>query len=171
MRAGRQHGVDRFGRGRGQGGQVPHLAARPRGSPCHTGAASRCGNRQAAAQSGTPVCHKSPSRLAIAAGRNSSVEPSGKSADGPQLLLELAGHASVEREVARVVRPRRQLVDQQRAVAGDEELDAQHADHVERFEHAARDLDRLARELAARRAAGATETSRMWLACVLAITP
>src|SRR4051812_870680 len=71
--------------------------------------------------------------------------PERQSTNRPQLLLELAGPAGVEGEMARVVRPRRQLVRQQRSVTRNEELDAQDAHVIERLHHCARDLDRLRR--------------------------
>ena len=61
-----------------------------------------------------------------------------------RLLLELRRDARVDRVVAAVVRPRRDLVDEQRAVARDEHLDAQHAAVVERVRDAGRDLARAA---------------------------
>ena len=94
-----------------------------------------------------------------------------QAADRAQLLLELAGDAGVDGEVAGVVRARRQFVDQQSAVARHEELDAQHADHFQLFEHRAGDLDRVARRLARVTRAGAIETSRMWRLCWFSIAP
>ena len=56
-------------------------------------------------------------------------------ADRAHLLLELARDRGVERQVAGVVRPRRDLVDEQFAVGVDEELDAQDADVLQLFEN------------------------------------
>src|SRR5262249_3266948 len=61
-------------------------------------------------------------------------------ADGPQLLLELARGRGVDRQVPRVVGPGCKLVDEQSAIAGHEELHAQHADAIEPFEHAPSDF-------------------------------
>src|SRR5262249_34381785 len=46
--------------------------------------------------------------------------------------------------MAGIVRARRELVDQQGGVRQYEKLDAQDADHVDRFEHGARNFTRLA---------------------------
>ena len=67
-------------------------------------------------------------------------------ADRAHLLLELARPARVEREMARVVRPRRDLVDEQPAVTRYEELDAEDADVLERVHHAAGRFDRERRD-------------------------
>src|SRR5688572_28409602 len=50
-----------------------------------------------------------------------------QTAKRPHLLLELRRRARVDRIVAAVVRPRCDLVDEQRAVVGHEELDREHA--------------------------------------------
>ena len=119
------------------------------------------GMASAAAQFGSPV----PPQIAEQVRHRRRLQQLGRSerqaADRAQLLLELAGPAGVERQVPGVVRPRRQLVDEQPAVARDEELDAQHADVVERLHHRLRDVDRLSGESLAATSAGATETSRM----------
>ena len=76
--------------------------------------------------------HTSPSRFTITAGvcwRGVAERQVGEHA---RLLLELRRDAGVDRVVAAVVRARRDLVDEQRAVARDEHLDAQHAAVVER---------------------------------------
>ena len=70
----------------------------------------------------------------------------GQAADRTHLLLELARHAGVEREVPRVVRTRRDLVDEQPAVGRQEELDAQHADVDELLHDGVRDLAPLRRQ-------------------------
>src|SRR2546427_532543 len=54
----------------------------------------------------------------------------GQPAHGAKLLLKLAGDAGVEGEVSGVVRTRRQLVDQQLAGSGQEELHAEHAHYA-----------------------------------------
>ena len=61
------------------------------------------GMASAAAQSGSPRSHKSPSRLAMAAGCSNSGGSERQAADGAQLLLELAGAAGVDRQVAGIV--------------------------------------------------------------------
>ncbi len=72
--------------------------------------------------------------------------PERQAADGADLLLELTGHAGVDGQVARVVRARRDLVDEQRAVTRQKELDAQDADGIEPFHDRARDLLGLPRD-------------------------
>src|SRR4029450_10459536 len=57
-----------------------------------------------------------------------SQRPSAYSAD---LLLELTRATGVERQMPRVVRTRRDLVDQQASVFGEEKFNAQHPDVVE----------------------------------------
>ena len=57
-------------------------------------------------------------------------------ADGTELLLKLAGDAGVNGEVAGVVGPGREFVDEQPVVSGEEELDAEDAGDVELFEKA-----------------------------------
>ena len=56
------------------------------------------------------------------------------------MVLELRGHRAVLGPVAGVVRPHRQLVDQDPSVGGLEELDGEDAGHVERAGDAQRDL-------------------------------
>ena len=72
--------------------------------------------------------------------------PQRQPAHRAQLLLELAGHARVEREMPRSCAAAAPLVDQQLPRPGEEELHAQHADDVELFQNAARDFHRLARD-------------------------
>ena len=91
------------------------------------------GNASAAAQSGSPVCPEVAEQVRHRRRAQQLGRAERQAADGAQLLLELAGDAGVEGEVAGVVRARRQLVDEQLAVAREEELDAQHADDVERL--------------------------------------
>jgi hypothetical protein len=63
----------------------------------------------------------------IAVARRVAERPAG---DGADMLLELADGAGIERPVAGIVHPRRDLVDDQlRAL--DEQFDRQHADIVE----------------------------------------
>jgi hypothetical protein len=52
-------------------------------------------------------------------------------ADRPHVLLELGGHGAFDRPVARVVHPRRQLVDEDAPARQQEQLDRQQADDVE----------------------------------------
>ena len=56
-----------------------------------------------------------------------------QSAQGPHLLLELARDGRLDRQVSRVVRARGNLVDQEPAVGGQEELDGQDADGPQRL--------------------------------------
>ena len=65
-----------------------------------------------------------------------------QSADRADLLLELAAVVGVDRQVAGVVRPRRDLVDEELAARQHEHLDADHADHVPRLEQRTGDLMR-----------------------------
>jgi hypothetical protein len=67
-----------------------------------------------------------------------------QAADRAHLLLELAGRVGVDRQMAGVVRPRRELVDDQLTAGEREQLHAQHPDHVEPLQHSARDRERLA---------------------------
>ena len=69
--------------------------------------------------------------MTIAPDDNSAVLPRRQSADGTDLLLELAGEAGAFGCMKRVVRARREFVDHQRVVSGDEQLDGQQADDLE----------------------------------------
>ena len=103
---------------------MAHLAAAPRLAPCRTDAASPRGcastsrplglARRVASGAGEPdvaqqVHHHRRRVLARVAERQAG--------EHARLLLELRRDARVDRVVAAVVRPRRDLVDQQRAVA------------------------------------------------------
>jgi hypothetical protein len=74
-----------------------------------------------------------------------------QSSDGADLLLELAGHRGIEREVPRIVRPGRKLVDEQLAVRAEEELHAEHTDILQLLENRTGDLCRPARDLERKR--------------------
>jgi len=76
------------------------------------------------------------------------------------LLLELAGAARVEGQVSRIVRARRQLVDEQFAAAGHKEFDTEDANVVEGIHHCAGRLDRPVRPKPADTSDGAVATSR-----------
>ena len=89
--------------------------------------------RIACSHCGSPSAQRSPSRLTIAAGDPRSHSPRGKPAERADLLLELAGASGLDRQVSRVVGPGRDLVDEQPTVRRQEELDAEHADGVERL--------------------------------------
>src|SRR4030095_11198785 len=65
--------------------------------------------------------------------------PEREAADRAHLLLELAGDGGVERQVAGIVRPRRQLVDEEVTVGRHEEIYAQQADRVPRLAERAGD--------------------------------
>ena len=54
-----------------------------------------------------------------------------QAADCPDLLLELRSYKRLDRQVARVVRPRRKFIHQQAALAIEKELHAQNADKFE----------------------------------------
>ena len=125
----------------------PSCAARTRAA-CRRGGRGRRGRRAA---SGTPVSRAAsrsgpvPSRLTIAA---SPVRPHGSQRqpeDRAQLLLELRGHGALDRPVAGVVHPRRELVDHQPAAPELEQLDRQQPDEVEAADEAVRDLARVER--------------------------
>ena len=62
------------------------------------------------------------------------------SADGAQLLFKLAAATGVDRQVAAVVRARRDFVDEQLPVAAGKEFHTQDANDVEVFQNAACDL-------------------------------
>src|SRR6185312_9019385 len=66
----------------------------------------------------------------------------GQPAHRAQLLLKLAGYVRVEREVTRVVRTRRKLIDQQLAIRADEKFDTKDADDVQLFENGSGNLNR-----------------------------
>ena len=66
--------------------------------------------------------------------------PERQAAHGAHLLLELARDAGVDREVAGVVRARSDLVDEEAAVPGVEELDAEDADEIQRVEKRSSDV-------------------------------
>ena len=55
-----------------------------------------------------------------------------QSADGPQLLLKLAGNTRFDGKVAGIVWSRRDLVEQQSAVGAQEKLHAEHTDDIQR---------------------------------------
>ena len=63
-------------------------------------------------------------------------------ADRAHLLLELTRDRGVERQVSGIVRPRRDLVDEQLTVGVDEEFDAQHPDVLQLLKNVARNLRR-----------------------------
>ena len=64
--------------GVGDDREVAHLAARLRGRPCRRDAASRRAAAGGAPSRARRSLHRSPSRLAIAAGRSRSGDPSGR---------------------------------------------------------------------------------------------
>ena len=80
--------------------------------------------------------------MAIAAGRICSVEPNGKPHTARSCCSNWLVTLASKRQVAGIVRTRRELIDQQTAAGLDEKFHAQDADDVERFEHRARDLPR-----------------------------
>src|SRR5439155_1106554 len=70
-----------------------------------------------------------------------------QAANGPKLLLELAGHARVEAEMTGVVRTRRELVDEQRVIGKQKHFDRDQTDQLQLLsnrtsEFARRALDR-----------------------------
>ena len=71
--------------------------------------------------------HTSPSRLTIAAGRDQRRVAQRQIARGAHSLLKLAGHAAALALVIAVVRARRELVDQQLALASYKNLHAEQA--------------------------------------------
>ena len=78
-----------------------------------------------------------------------------------QVVLELAGDRAVLGPVAGVVRPHRQLVDQDPAVGGLEQLDGEDAGDVELAGDPQRDLLRLPASAGSRSGAGATTSWQM----------
>ena len=95
-----------------------------------------------------------------------------QAADGAQLLLELAGDMGINRQMPGVVRARGHFVDQQPAVCRQEELDAEHADHLQRLENRAGDGDGFCVDCAAQQRTRSTrETSKMPLTWAFSITP
>src|SRR3990172_2486984 len=66
--------------------------------------------------------------------------------DGAYELLELARRAGVDRPVARVVRPRRDLVDEQALIVGNEHLDREQAHELEALSDRPGDRLRLMRD-------------------------
>ena len=69
-----------------------------------------------------------------------------QAADGSDLLLELAGDAGVQREVAAVVGAGGELVDDEVAALRDEEFDGEEADDPEFLQNAAGEFDGFLRE-------------------------
>ena len=63
-----------------------------------------------------------------------------QTADGAELLFELARDARVKRKVSGIVRTRRKLVDQEFVVVRQEEFHAEHADDLEPFKYCPCDL-------------------------------
>src|SRR5690242_10929487 len=63
---------------------------------------------------------------------------------GPKLLLELAGHVSIEGEMTGVMRPGSEFVHQQRTILLQKELDTEHTDNIERLKHRPAYLDSIA---------------------------
>ena len=63
--------------------------------------------------------------------------PQRQSADGAHLLLELVRQVGVYRQVTGVVRPGRELIDEQPIVFRPEKLDTQYADHIQNLEDGA----------------------------------
>ena len=104
----------------GRGSALPYRCSRTPGRP------------KASSHRGSPSCHRSPSRFTIATGLQQPRLGQRQAAERAELLLELVGRARVQGVVAAVVRPRRDLVDVDRAAVGHEQLDAEHADVVQR---------------------------------------
>src|SRR5215210_9122399 len=131
-----QHPFQRLLRRRPQRRQVAHLPAGPR-----RGLAVEVeldlGKAAGGGPIGLAVLPEVAQEVRHGGGAQELGRAQGEAGDGPELLLELAGDAGVEGEVAGVVRARRQLVDQQPAVAGQEHLDAEHAHDSQLFEDAA----------------------------------
>ena len=132
----RARGRERLVERRREAGDVPHLAAAPR-----LGLAVEVELRRGMDEHARPV--------GLARGGAGSREPDvaqqvhhhrglvlpgvaeRQAGEHARLLLELRGHAGVDRVVAAVVRPRRDLVDDEPALRRHEHLDAQHAAVVE----------------------------------------
>ena len=125
----------------------------------------KCSFTLGIASAARPVGLADRPEIAEQIGHRGRLEEFGRSqrqaAHGAHLLLELAGTAGIERQVPGVVRTRRDFVDQQAPVLGEEKFDAQHADVLEALQNRAGDLDRLRRDLRLRHCAGAIDTSRM----------
>ena len=110
----------RRGVGRGDG-QVAHLAAAPRARSCRTGAGARRAAPARRPSRGSRARraganHRSPSRLSMIAGRCWRGCDQRQAGQRAHLQVELRHVAGVHAVVAAVVRPRRHLVDHQRAV-------------------------------------------------------
>ena len=130
--------IERRVEGRREAGHVAHLAAATR---LRLAVQMQLGARMLAARSASPArvarpCpasayQMSPSRLTITARRCCARVAERKIGEHAHLLLELRRHASVDRKVSAVVRPRGDLVDQQAAIREHEHLDAKHAAIVE----------------------------------------
>ena len=67
-----------------------------------------------------------------------SVEPKGSPQERPHLLLELARDGCLDRQVPGVMRTRGDLINQEQAFVGQEELDGQNTDGRERLGHGQR---------------------------------
>ena len=111
-------------------------------------------NAHAASQRGSPSAHRSPSRFAIAAGRSSSVDPSGRPHTARSCCSNwLVTAASKVRCPELCGRGASSLI-RRRPSRVEEQLDAQQPDDVERLEHRSRDrvgLGRHARRHVGRR--------------------
>src|SRR4051812_25863361 len=141
----RGHPFPRLLHRRLQGGQVAHLAAGP-GFRLAVEVELDVGEAAGGLPVGLAAGPEVAQEVRHGGGAEELRRAQRQAADGPQLLLELAGDAGVEGEVAGVVRARRQLVDQQAAVPGEEHLHGQHAGHPETLQDAAGDRHRLPRQ-------------------------
>ena len=136
----------------------------------------RCSLTSGIAQGGRPVRLAVRPQIAEQVGHRRRLQQLGRAerqaADRAQLLLELAGAAGVERQVAGVVRPRRELVDQQPAVARRRRTRCR-ACRRSRAPPSPRGSTSHGLRARSRRgtSAGATDTSRMWCRCTLSIGP
>ena len=101
----------------------------------------------------------------MATGLSRRAVAEGQAAQGAHLLLELVGAARVERPVPAVVRPRGDLVDEEPAAVGDEQLDAQHADVVQLGGEAPGEAPRFLGRARRRCPRGTTVVSRMPSRC------
>ncbi len=87
------------------------------------------------------------------------------------MLFELARHSGLDGEMARIVRPRRDLVDEQRVVVGVTKNSTQVTPTTfSAIKHAVRNLGRLAGDVCGTRA-GESEISRIWLTWMFSMAP
>ena len=139
------------------------ILRRSKTSACRTGGGGRPGRRgrPPRRRAGPGVADPCPSRLTIAVGLCAAVSTRARVRDGPDVLLELRGRGALDRPVAGVVDARRELVDDQRAVAEQEQLRGQRAAQVHRARPASSPIVVAHAATSGATGAGATDSARI----------